>query len=81
MDRQFRLAIAFTPKEFIFAVDGIFFASFAHRSENGIDKLNGLKMGTSYGLFLEISSVDHVQLDASNCEGFEQLSHPDYEIQ
>lgn len=43
--------------------------------------MNGFKMGTSYGLFLEISSVDHVQLDGPNCDGFEQLSHPAYEIQ
>lgn len=80
LDQQFKLAIALTPKEFRFAVDGTYFTSFAHRSEHGVDKLNGFKMGTSYGMYLEITSVDHVQMDSNDCDGFEEYSHPDSEI-
>lgn len=68
------------PKEFRFAVDGVFFASFAYRSDYGIEKLNGFKMGTSFGLMMDITSVDHVQLEAE-CHGFEDYSHPETEIQ
>lgn len=80
LDQQFKLAIALTPKEFLFAVDGVFFASFAYRSGHGIEKLNGFKMGTNYGMYLEITSVDHVQMESSDCDGFEEYSHPDFEI-
>lgn len=80
LEQQFKLAIALTPKEFRFAVDGVHFASFAHRSEYGIEKLNGFKMGTSYGMYLEITSVDHLQMDTSDCDGFEDYSHPDTDI-
>lgn len=69
-----------TPKEFRFAVDGIHFTSFRHRSEYGIDKLNGFKMGTVHGLYMEITSVDHLQMDSNYCDGFECYSHPDAEI-
>lgn len=77
LEQQFKLAIALTPKEFRFAVDGVYFASFAYRSGHGVDKLNGFKMGTSHGLYLEITSVDHMQMDSSDCDGFEEYSHPD----
>lgn len=80
IDQQFKLAIALTPKEFRFAVDGVYFTSFAYRSGHGIDKLNGFKVGTSNGLYLEITSVDHLQMDSSNCDGFEEYSHPDYDL-
>lgn len=80
LEQQFKLAIALTPKEFRFAVDGVFFSSFVYRSECGIDKLNGFKMGTSYGMYLEITSVDHLQMDTKDCEGFEDYSHPETDI-
>lgn len=80
MEQQFKLAIAMTPKDFRFAVDGFPFVSFIHRSEHGIDKLNGFKMGTSYGMYMEITAVDHIQLDSSDCDGFEDFSHPDIDI-
>lgn len=67
------------PKEFRFAVDGVFFASFPYRFDHGIDKLNGFKMGTSYGMIMDITSVDHIQLDA-DCSDFENYLHPDTEI-
>lgn len=51
LEQQFKLAIAITPKEFRFAVDGVYFTSFIHRSDYGIEKLNGFKMGTSYGMY------------------------------
>lgn len=80
IEQQFKLAIALTPKEFRFAVDGVHFGSFAYRSGHGIDKLNGFKMGTSHGLYLEITSVDHFQTDSSDCDGFEEYSHPDCDM-
>lgn len=69
-----------TPKEFRFAVDGIHFTSFIHRSDHGIDKVNGFKMGTSFGMYMEITSVDHVQMDSSDCEGFEDYCRPDVDV-
>lgn len=81
LDQQFKMAIAFTPKDFRFAIDGGFFTTFNHRSENGIEKVNGFKMGTSFGLYMEVTSVDHVQLDSNECDGFEHFSHPDVEIE
>lgn len=69
-----------TPKEFRFAVDGVYYSSFMHRSEHGIDKLNGFKMGTSFGMYMELTSVDHVEMDSIECEGFEEYSNPDADI-
>lgn len=80
LEQQFKLAIAMTPRDFRLAVDGAYFTSFNHRSEYGIDKLNGLKMGTLYGMYLEINSIDHLQMGSSDCNGFEEYSHPDNEI-
>lgn len=69
-----------TPREFRFAVDGVYFTSFCHRSENGIEKLNGFKMATSHGMYLEITSVDHLHMDSADCDGFEEYSNPDSDI-
>lgn len=80
LEQQFKLAIAMTPKDFRFAVDGVYFTSFNHRSEHGIDKLNGFKMGTNFGMYLEITSVDHLQMDSADCDGFEEYSNPDADI-
>lgn len=80
MEQQFKIAIALTPKEFRFAVDGVYFTSFPYRFGHGIDKLNGFKMGTNHGLYLEITSVDHLQMDSSDCDGFEEYSNPDSDI-
>lgn len=70
-----------TPKDFKMAVDGAYLTSFNHRSEYGIDKMNGFKMTTTFGLHLEITSVDHFQLETNDCHGFEMYSHPDVEPQ
>lgn len=80
LEQQFKLAIALTPKEFRFAVDGVYFGSFGYRSEFGINKMNGLKMSASFGMFLEITSVDHLQMDSNDCHGFEEYSEPDCDV-
>lgn len=69
-----------TPPEFKFAVDGDIFTEFSHRSEHGIDKINGFKMKTMHGMYMEVTSVDHVRMDSIHCDGFEKYSHPDTEI-
>lgn len=80
LEQQFKLAIALTPKEFRFAVDGVYFGSFAYRSEFGMNKMNGFKMGASFGMYLEITSVDHLQMDSNDCYGFEEYSEPDCDV-
>lgn len=80
LDQQFKLAIAMTPKDIRFAVDGNYVSSYNHRSEHGIRKLNGFKILTRHGLYMEITSVDHFQLDTNECLGFETYSHPDAEF-
>lgn len=80
LEQQFKLAIALTPKEFRFAVDGVYFASFTYRSEYAISKMNGFKMSASFGMYLEITSVDHLQMDSSDCDGFEEYSDPDCDV-
>lgn len=80
LEQQFKIAIAMTPKEFRIAIDGVYFTSFAYRSGYGISKMNGLKMSASYGMYLEITSVDHLQMDSSDCDGFEEYSEPDCDI-
>lgn len=72
------MAIAFTPKDLRIAIDGSFFTSFNHRSQTKIEKMNGFKMATSYGMYMEVTSVDHLALDTDECDGFEHYSHPDF---
>lgn len=80
IDQQFKLAIALTEKDFRIAIDGQFFTSFAFRPPTVLDKLNGFKISTSYGMFMEITSVDHLSLDSDDCSGFESYSSPDVTI-
>lgn len=80
MEEQFKLAIAFTPKEFLFAVNGVYFNSFQYRTNRLLEKINGLKVFTSKGFNLEITSIDHVYIGHPTCKGFEQYSHPDIMI-
>lgn len=81
LNQQFKLAIAMTPNEFRLAIDGEFFTSFIYRSSYGINKINGFKMATEDGMFLEVTSVDHFKLDSHECEHFEQYSHPDIDYE
>ncbi|XP_037037240.1 galectin-6 [Bradysia coprophila] len=80
MEEQFKLAIAFTPKEFMFAVNGVYFNSFQYRTNRLLDKISGLKIFTYNGFNLEITSIDHVYIGHPACKGFEQYSHPDIMI-
>lgn len=80
VDQQFKLAIALTEKEFRFAVDGEYFASFSYRTPNVLERLNGLKISTSYGMYMEVNSVDHTEMDTDDCYGFESYSHPNVGI-
>lgn len=79
-EQQFKLAIALTDKEFKFAVDGEYFAAFAYRTPNVLERLNGLKISTSYGMYMEVNSVDHLEADTDDCHGFETYSHPNVSI-
>lgn len=38
-------------------------------------------MATTFGLYLEVTSVDHIQMDSNDCNGFEHYSEPDVEIE
>lgn len=80
IDQQFKLAIAFSDTEFKFAVNGNQFASYTYKHANVLDQLNGFKTYSNRGLQLEISSVDHMHLGLSDCDGFEAYSHPDIAI-
>lgn len=81
LDQQFRMAIAFTPKDLRIAIDGSFFSSFNHRSQTKIEKINGFKMGTSHGMYMEVTSVDHLEMNSDDCDGFEHYSHSDVDIE
>ncbi|XP_055523921.1 32 kDa beta-galactoside-binding lectin lec-3-like isoform X2 [Wyeomyia smithii] len=80
LDQQFKLAIAMTENEFKFAVNGSLFESYAYRSINQLDVLNGFKVQCSNGMQLEITNVDHMNMGVPDCEGFESYSHPEVEI-
>lgn len=79
VDQQFKVAIAIMDHEFRLAINGEYHSTFAYRTYNQLEKLNGLKMGVSHGMQLEITSVDHLTLD-KGCEGFDMYSHPDAKI-
>lgn len=81
LNQQFRMAIAFTPKDLRIAIDGSFFSTFNHRSQTKIEKMNGFKMSTSSGMYMEVTSVDHLKMDTDDCDGFEHYSHPDVDIE
>lgn len=75
------MAIAFTPKDLRIAIDGSFFSLFNHRSKTKIEKINGFKMSTSYGMYMEVTSVDHLEMGTDDCDGFEHYSDPDVDIE
>lgn len=74
---QFKLAIAFAEHEFKFAVNGIPFESFGYRTRHQLDVLNGMKLIGSYGMNVEVTSVEYAQTGSRECRGYEILSHPD----
>lgn len=80
IDEQFKLAIAMTTTDFLFAINGRFFGSFKYRNYDVFEKMNGFKMYTKLGLQLEITSVDHVIMTKLNCREFEQYSRPEVDI-
>lgn len=80
INQQFKMAIALTEKEFRVAVNGEFHSSFLYRTFNQLDKLNGFKIGVSYGMQIEITGVDHLPLGLSGCDSFEMYSHPNTTI-
>lgn len=79
-DQQFRLAIGFTEKSFVFAVNGKHFTSFGYRSSDLLDMLNGFKIKGIHGMYVQVSSVDHLQIGNADCDGFEAYSDPNYVI-
>lgn len=70
------MVVALTDKEFRIAVNGEYHSSFQYRTFNQLDKMNGFKIGVSYGMQMEITSVDHLSLGPSGCDGFESYSFP-----
>lgn len=78
IEQMFRMAIAFTETSFNVAIDGERFFSYAYRYSNSfLDRLMGISVQTSSGIQLEVQGIDHMNLESSDCEGFEALSHPD----
>lgn len=80
IDQQFKLAIAFSDNSFKFAVNGEPIPAFKYRSPNQLDILNCFKMTTSDGLYMEITSIDHMNLGGADCDGFESFSDPEIQI-
>ncbi|XP_013097256.1 32 kDa beta-galactoside-binding lectin isoform X2 [Stomoxys calcitrans] len=78
-NQQFKLAIAFTESEFLTAVDGYNFCSYAYRTPNILQKLVGFKIACTKGLHMHVTGVDHVQTGNSLCRGFEELTRFDKE--
>lgn len=70
-----------TKTDFKIAVNGNYFTSYTYKmGPNVLDHLNGFKCYSGKGLQLEVSSVDHIHMGVSDCEGFEGYSHPDVSI-
>jgi hypothetical protein len=60
------------------AVDGEIISIFSYRSSHHfLNQLSGIKIATERGMQLEVQGVDHLNMGTSDCEGFEQYSHPD----
>lgn len=74
------MAIALTETEFRFAVNGIKFPSFTYRHQDVLKQLNGLKLTGSFGMHVEVTGLDHVDMTTDDCNGFEQYSLPYTEI-
>ncbi|XP_033246658.1 32 kDa beta-galactoside-binding lectin-like [Drosophila miranda] len=78
-NEQFKLALAFTEREVLTAVDGFNFFSYAWRTPNAMLNLVGFKVTCLYGLVLQITGVDHLQTGDPTCTAFEKYSRHDYE--
>ncbi|XP_037946644.1 32 kDa beta-galactoside-binding lectin isoform X2 [Teleopsis dalmanni] len=78
-NQQFKLAIAFTEREFLTAVDGYNFCSYAYRTPNVLQTLVGFKVTTINGLHMHITGVDHLQLGDPTCTSFEKYSKMNHE--
>ena len=74
LDQQFKIAIALTEKEFKIAVNGKRFCDFVYRSSKMLTELNGLKVAPNNGMHVEVTSINHFNLDDKNCLGFEEYS-------
>ncbi|XP_055390538.1 32 kDa beta-galactoside-binding lectin [Condylostylus longicornis] len=72
-DQQFTVAIAITEKEFLFAVDGRRFCNFVYRSSDLLQNLVGIKVTSDYGMFVNITAVDHFQMPDKACVNFESF--------
>jgi hypothetical protein len=60
------------------AVDGDIIHNYSYRTSNHfLKELSGIKIVTERGMQLEVQGVDHLNMGSSDCEGFEQYSHPD----
>lgn len=75
-NQQFKIAIAITDRDFRLAVNGRCHSMFPFRTFNQLDKLNGFRVGVSYGMHIEITGVDHLALGPGGHEGFELYSSP-----
>jgi len=78
-NQQFKLALAFTDREVLTAVDGYNFFSYAWRTPNAMANLVGFKVTSISGLVVQITGVDHLQTGDPTCGGFEKYSRHDYE--
>lgn len=82
LEQLFKLAVAITDTSFIIAVDGEIIMNYAFRYTNSfLNNLGGIKITSEKGMQLEVQGVDHLNMGVSDCEGFEQYSHPDVQIQ
>uniref|UniRef100_A0A1A9X4T3 Galectin n=1 Tax=Glossina brevipalpis TaxID=37001 RepID=A0A1A9X4T3_9MUSC len=78
-NQQFKLAIAFTEKEFLTALDGYNFCSYSYRTPNILQNLVGFKITCINALRIHVTGVDHVKLNDALCTGFEKFCRYDYE--
>lgn len=81
VNEQFKLAIGLSERAFLFAVNGRYFGAFKYRSHDVLDHMNGFRMFGKQGMQLEITSVDHIIMGTFDCDGFENYSRPECDIQ
>lgn len=77
IDEQFRLAIGITDTGFKFAINGELFGRFGYRTENPLPLMNGFKLTTGNGMHLDVTEVDHIVTDTSDCDDIVRMSHPE----
>lgn len=76
IDEQFKLAIAIGTNEFKFAVNGQLFATFAYRSANLLERLNGMQIVAGNGMHMEVTGVDHMHTGDVECGDFQKFTDP-----